>query len=65
VSIGRLHGGELPKEIEGFKAFVKAFRTPTFFDAIRGARQVGEIARYNMPRASDGASTDSSVSTVA
>ena len=49
VSIGRLHGGELPEEIEGFKAFVNAFRTPTFFDAIKGARRVGEIARYNMP----------------
>src|ERR1700691_4929845 len=49
VSIGILHGGQLPEEIEGFKAFVKAFRTPTFFDAIKGARQIGEIARYNMP----------------
>ena len=25
----------------------KSFRTPTFFDAISGARQLGEIARYN------------------
>jgi 2-polyprenyl-6-methoxyphenol hydroxylase-like FAD-dependent oxidoreductase len=49
VSIGRLHGGALPGDIEGFKAFIKAFRTPTLFDAIKDARQVGEIARYNMP----------------
>ena len=49
VSIGRLHGGALPGDIEGFQAFVKAFRTPTFFDAIKDARQVGEIARYTMP----------------
>jgi 2-polyprenyl-6-methoxyphenol hydroxylase-like FAD-dependent oxidoreductase len=49
VSIGRLHGGALPGDIDGFKAFVKAFRTPTFFDAIKDARQVGEIARYNLP----------------
>jgi hypothetical protein len=28
---------------------VKAFRTPTFSDAIDGAKKVGEIARYNMP----------------
>ena len=49
VSLGNLHGGALPGEIEGFKAFVKAFRMPTFFDAIKGARQVGEIARYSMP----------------
>ena len=49
ISLGRVHGDALPGEIEGFKAFVKAFRTPTFFDAINGAKQVGEIARYNMP----------------
>ncbi len=49
VSIGRVHGDALPGEIEGFKAFVKAFRMPTFFDAIKGAKHVGEIARYNMP----------------
>jgi len=49
VSIGRVHGDALPDEIDGFKAFVKAFRVPTFFDAINGAKQVGEIARYNMP----------------
>jgi 2-polyprenyl-6-methoxyphenol hydroxylase-like FAD-dependent oxidoreductase len=49
VSIGRVHGDALPGEIGEFKAFVKGFRTPTFFDAIKGAKQVGEIARYNMP----------------
>jgi 2-polyprenyl-6-methoxyphenol hydroxylase-like FAD-dependent oxidoreductase len=49
VSIGDVHGAGLPGEIEGFKAFVKAFRTPTLFDAINGAKQVGEIARYKMP----------------
>jgi 2-polyprenyl-6-methoxyphenol hydroxylase-like FAD-dependent oxidoreductase len=49
VSIGSVHGPALPGEIEGFKAFVKGFRMPTFFDAIKGAKHVGEIARYNMP----------------
>jgi 2-polyprenyl-6-methoxyphenol hydroxylase-like FAD-dependent oxidoreductase len=48
VSLGRVHGDALPGEIEGFKSFAKAFRTPTFHDAIKGAKQVGEIARYNM-----------------
>ena len=48
-SIGRVHDDPLPGEIEGFKAFVKAFRMPTLFDAIKGAKHVGEIARYNMP----------------
>jgi 2-polyprenyl-6-methoxyphenol hydroxylase-like FAD-dependent oxidoreductase len=49
VSLGRVHGDALPGEIEGFKAFAKAFRTPTFYDAIKGAKQVGEIARHNLP----------------
>jgi 2-polyprenyl-6-methoxyphenol hydroxylase-like FAD-dependent oxidoreductase len=49
VSIGRVHGDALPGDIDGFKAFVKAFRMPTFFDAIKGAKQVGDIARYAMP----------------
>ena len=48
-SIGRVHGGALPGEIDGFKAFVKAFRMPTLFNAIKSAKQVGEIVRYNMP----------------
>lgn len=48
VSLGSVHGDPLPVEIEGFKAFVKAFRTPTLFDAINNAKQIGEIARYNM-----------------
>ncbi len=49
MSIGNLHGGALPGEIEKFKAFVKAFRMPTVFDAIKGAKQIGEIPRYSMP----------------
>ncbi len=49
VTLGRVHGDALPGDIEAFKAFAKGFRTPTFFDAIKGAEQVGEIARYNMP----------------
>lgn len=49
VSLGRLHGAALPEEINEFKAFVKSFRTPTFFDAISCAKQVGAIARYGMP----------------
>jgi hypothetical protein len=34
-----------PGGIAGFMAFAKSFRTPTFYDGIRGARHVGEIAR--------------------
>ena len=49
VSLGGVHGDAPPDDIEGFRAFAKSFRTPTFFDAISGARQVGEIARYNQP----------------
>jgi 2-polyprenyl-6-methoxyphenol hydroxylase-like FAD-dependent oxidoreductase len=49
LSVGQVHNGALPGEIDGFKAFVKAFRMPTLFNAISGAKQVGEIARYAMP----------------
>ena len=48
ATLGRIHGDSLPGEIDGFKAFAKAFRTPTFFNAIKDARQVGETARYNL-----------------
>jgi 2-polyprenyl-6-methoxyphenol hydroxylase-like FAD-dependent oxidoreductase len=49
ATIGRVHGGPLPGEIGGFKAFAKAFRSSAFFDAVDGAKQVSEITRYSMP----------------
>ena len=30
-------------------AFAKSFRMPTIYNAIRGAKRVGDIARFGMP----------------
>jgi 2-polyprenyl-6-methoxyphenol hydroxylase-like FAD-dependent oxidoreductase len=49
VSLVGVHGDAPPTEIERFRAFAESFRTRTFFDAISCAKQVGEIARYNLP----------------
>jgi 2-polyprenyl-6-methoxyphenol hydroxylase-like FAD-dependent oxidoreductase len=38
-----------PGEIDGFMAFAKSFRTPTIYNAIPGAKRVGDIARFGMP----------------
>jgi 2-polyprenyl-6-methoxyphenol hydroxylase-like FAD-dependent oxidoreductase len=32
-----------------FMAFAKSFRMPTIYNAIRGAKRVGDIARFGMP----------------
>ena len=42
------HGEAPPDDIDGFMAFVKSFRLPTIYNAIRGAKRVGDIARYGM-----------------
>ena len=49
VSIGERHGDKLPGELEGFLAFTKTFRTPTIYEAIRGAKPASDIVRYNLP----------------
>jgi 2-polyprenyl-6-methoxyphenol hydroxylase-like FAD-dependent oxidoreductase len=49
VSIGENHGRAPPGDIEGFMDFVKSFRMPTIYRAIRNAKHISEIARYNMP----------------
>jgi 2-polyprenyl-6-methoxyphenol hydroxylase-like FAD-dependent oxidoreductase len=38
-----------PGDAEGFMEFVASFRTPTIHRAIRGARPIGDIARFRMP----------------
>jgi len=35
-----------PGDHDGFLEYAKGFRTPTIYEAIRGARPVGEVARY-------------------
>jgi 2-polyprenyl-6-methoxyphenol hydroxylase-like FAD-dependent oxidoreductase len=49
VSLAENHGKAPPGDIDGFMEFVASFRMPTIHRAIRGARQVGDIARFKMP----------------
>jgi len=49
VSLCVNHGEAPPGDIEGFMAFANSFRMPTIYNAIRGAKRVGDIARYGMP----------------
>ena len=48
VSLGVNHGEAPPGDIDGFMAFAKLFRLPTIYNAIRGAKRVGDIARFGM-----------------
>ena len=38
-----------PGDIGGFMEFLASFRTPTILNAIRGAKRIGDIARFRMP----------------
>jgi 2-polyprenyl-6-methoxyphenol hydroxylase-like FAD-dependent oxidoreductase len=49
VSLCANHGDAPPGDIDGFMAFAKSFRMPTIYKAIRGAKRVGDIARFGMP----------------
>jgi 2-polyprenyl-6-methoxyphenol hydroxylase-like FAD-dependent oxidoreductase len=49
VSLCVNHGETPPGDIEGFLAFAKSFRMPTIYNAIRGAKQTSDIARFGMP----------------
>jgi hypothetical protein len=40
-----------PGEVNGFMEFVASFRAPAIHHAIRGARRVGDVARFRMPAA--------------
>ena len=48
VSLSVNHGEAPPGDIDGFMAFVKSFRMPTIYNAIRSAKRVGDIARFGM-----------------
>jgi 2-polyprenyl-6-methoxyphenol hydroxylase-like FAD-dependent oxidoreductase len=39
-----------PGDPDGFLRFVKGLRTPTVYDAIKGAERLGGIARYGFPQ---------------
>ncbi len=49
VSLGERHGEGMPGDLDGFIALTKTFRTPTIHEAIRNAKPLGDIARYNLP----------------
>jgi 2-polyprenyl-6-methoxyphenol hydroxylase-like FAD-dependent oxidoreductase len=49
ISLGGNHGDSPPGDIDGFTAFAKELRTPTVYNAILSAKQVGEIARFVLP----------------
>ena len=46
--VGR-HGDQPPADHAGFLAYARQLRTPTIYDAIAGAEQLGEIARFGFP----------------
>jgi 2-polyprenyl-6-methoxyphenol hydroxylase-like FAD-dependent oxidoreductase len=49
LSVGGNHGDAPPGDRAGFMDFVRSLRTPTIYDAIRDARPVTDIARYQLP----------------
>jgi 2-polyprenyl-6-methoxyphenol hydroxylase-like FAD-dependent oxidoreductase len=49
LSIGGNHGDAPPADREGFMDFVKSLRTPTIHDAVRNARPLTDIVRYQLP----------------
>ena len=46
--VGR-HGDKPPGDLDGFLGYARQLRTPTIYDAIKGAEQLGEIARFGFP----------------
>ena len=52
VSIGGNHGDAPPGDREGFLDFVKSFRTPTIYDAVKSARPTADIVRFRLPASS-------------
>ena len=46
--VGR-HGDKPPADREGFLAYAKQLRTPTIYDAIKKAGQLGEVTRFGFP----------------
>jgi 2-polyprenyl-6-methoxyphenol hydroxylase-like FAD-dependent oxidoreductase len=49
LSIGGSHGDAPPGDRAGFIDFVRSLRTPTIYDAVRDARPLTDIARYQLP----------------
>jgi len=49
LGLGGRHDEVPPGDIDGVMAFLKGLRTRTIYDAVRGARRVSEIFRFNFP----------------
>jgi 2-polyprenyl-6-methoxyphenol hydroxylase-like FAD-dependent oxidoreductase len=49
LTLAGRHGDNPPRDDAGFMAFVQGFRTPTLYNAIRGAKRLGEIVGYRFP----------------
>jgi 2-polyprenyl-6-methoxyphenol hydroxylase-like FAD-dependent oxidoreductase len=49
LSVGANHGDVPPGDRAAFMDFVRSLRTPTIYDAIRDARPLTDIVRYQLP----------------
>jgi 2-polyprenyl-6-methoxyphenol hydroxylase-like FAD-dependent oxidoreductase len=49
LSVGANHGDSPPGDRAGFMDFVRSLRTPTIYDAVRDARPLTDIVRYQLP----------------
>lgn len=49
LSTGGMHGDAAPGDFTGFLEFVRGLRTPTIYNAIRGAKRLGDIVRFRLP----------------
>jgi 2-polyprenyl-6-methoxyphenol hydroxylase-like FAD-dependent oxidoreductase len=49
LSVGGNHGDAPPGDRAGFMDFVRSLRTPTIHDAVRDARPLTDIVRYQLP----------------
>src|SRR3984885_3609582 len=49
VSLAENHGNAPPGDVDGFMDFLASLRMPTIHRAIRGAKRIGDIARFRMP----------------
>jgi 2-polyprenyl-6-methoxyphenol hydroxylase-like FAD-dependent oxidoreductase len=49
LSLGGAHGEAPPADTDGFLAFAEQLRTPTIYNAIKGARRLGETVRFAFP----------------
>jgi 2-polyprenyl-6-methoxyphenol hydroxylase-like FAD-dependent oxidoreductase len=49
VGVGGRHGDTPPGDVDGFMACIQQLRTPTIYNAIKHAKRLGAIARFQFP----------------